>query len=98
MMNNVLVRIGIYYAACFAFFGALFRVFPKILYYVTLERTHSVRSATMDFNAGTVLGPGGNVEGLSRLVDPMNSVPVPASKGSTPEPTCRSPAERIAWV
>lgn len=76
MMNNVLVRIGIYYAACFAFFGALFRVFPKILYYVTLERAHSAQSATLDFNAGTVLGPGGNVEGLARLVDPMNSVPV----------------------
>ena len=76
MLDNVLVRLGVYYAACFAFFGGLFRLFPRILYYVTLERSRGGQSTSMDFDAGAAVPAGGDVEGLARLVDPQTSIPV----------------------
>ncbi len=34
LLDNIIVRLGIYYVATITFFAGLFSLFPQILYYV----------------------------------------------------------------
>ena len=74
LLDNINVRLGIYYAATIAFFAGLFNLFPQILYYVALERGRG--GGKVDFEAGVVVPLEGGVEGMNRILDPATSLPV----------------------
>jgi len=77
LLDNIIVRLGIYYAATVAFFGGLVSLFPQILYYVALERTRVVGGRVLlDFETGVVPPLVGEVEGFNRLLDPATSIPI----------------------
>ena len=60
LLDNIVVRLVIYYLASMAFFGGLFRLFPQILYYVALERARGGGGkASLDFETGVVVPLGG---------------------------------------
>ena len=77
LLDNIIVRLGIYYAATVAFFAGLVSLFPQILYYVALERTRVVGGRVLlDFETGVVPPLVGEVEGFNRLLDPATSIPI----------------------
>ena len=76
MLNNILVRLGIYYAAVILFFGGLFKLFPQIIYYIAQERVRGGSTQSMNFDAGVATPLGGEVEGLARITDPATSIPI----------------------
>jgi len=76
MLDNIIVRLGIYYVASITFFGGLVGLFPQILYYVAQERARGGRGELFNFEPGAATPSGGEVEGFARLTDPATSVPV----------------------
>ena len=67
MLNNILVRLGIYYAATMAFLGGLLKLFPQILDYVAKERARSVvgHGESLNLDAGVAIPSG---EGFETLI------------------------------
>ncbi len=77
LLDNIIVRLGIYYVATTAFFVGLFSLFPQILYYVAQERARGGGGkVSLDFETGVVPSLGEGVEGLNRLLDPSTSIPI----------------------
>lgn len=85
MLRNIIVRLVIYYTAWLVLLAGVFRLFPKILYYVARERdrflmgtlynTGSDASEILE-NVQEGIGRLGNQDGLSQLADPALVVPV----------------------
>lgn len=75
MLNNILVRLVVYYVSSFLFLAGLFRLFPQILYYIAKERGRHMGSSSLDFE-DSVIPMGAGVEGLGRLFDPGITIPV----------------------
>ncbi len=77
LLDNIVVRLGVYYVATITFFAGLFTLFPQILYYVAQERARgAVAKMSLDFETGVVPALGGEVEGLNRMLDPATGIPV----------------------
>ena len=77
MLRNIVVRLLVYYAAWILVLSGLYRLFPEILYYVALERERIFVSQTFEPGAAT-FSPSTveSKEGVARLADPMQTIPV----------------------
>ncbi len=77
MLNNMIVRLLVYYAAWLLVLSGIFYLFPQILYYVAQERKRIFVAKSLDFGTDTVPFPLGNIEeGVARLADPAHTIPV----------------------
>ncbi len=48
MLNNIIVRLVVYYASGILLLEGLFRLFPQILYYIAKERGRHMGSTGLD--------------------------------------------------
>ncbi len=63
LLDNIIVRLGIYYFATSAFFAGLFSLFPQIIYYIAQERARGGGGkVSLDFETGVVAPLGEGVE------------------------------------
>ena len=77
MLNNMIIRLLVYYAAWLLALSGIFYLFPQILYYVAQERKRIFVAKSLEFGAETAPFPLGNIEeGVARLVDPAHTIPV----------------------
>ena len=77
MLNNMIIRLLVYYAAWLLALSGIFYLFPQILYYVAQERKRIFVAKSLEFGADTVPFPLGNIEeGVARLIDPAHTIPV----------------------
>ena len=75
MLNNIIIRLVIYYLTWLLILNAIFHIFPEILYYVAQERERIFIGKSLD--SGTDAIPLGNIkEGVNRLADPSHTIPV----------------------
>ena len=76
MLNNLIIRLLIYYAAWLLALSGIFHLFPQILHYVSQERERVSIGQTLDTGADVAV-PLGSVEaGVARLADPSHTIPV----------------------
>lgn len=76
MFNNIIIRLAVYYLACFLVLSTLFLSFPQILYYVAQERERTFAGTSFE-SEGEVSIPLGQIEeGVNRLADPAHTIPV----------------------
>ena len=76
MLNNIIIRLLMYYAAWLLALSGIFHLFPQILYHVAQERERVSIGQTLDAGAD-VAAPLGSVEaGVARLADPAHTIPV----------------------
>ena len=77
MLNNIIIRLILYYAAWLLALSGIFHLFPQILYYVARERERIFVAKTLGVGADTVPFPLGDIEeGVARLIDPAHTIPV----------------------
>lgn len=77
MLNNMIIRLLVYYAAWLLALSGIFHLFPQILYYVAQERERIFVAKSLEFGAETAPFPLGNIEeGVLRLIDPAHTIPV----------------------
>ncbi len=85
MLNNILVRLAIYYLSWLGFLAGAFHFFPRMRFYVSQERDRFFIGTLSDAGAdvSALLGDiqeglGGLVdqEGVNLLIDPSHTVPV----------------------
>ena len=77
MLNNMIIRLLVYYAAWLLALSGIFYLFPQILYYVARERERIFVAKSLETGADTVPFPLGNIEeGVARLADPAHTIPV----------------------
>lgn len=88
MLNNIIIRLIVYYVAWLLALSGVFHLFPQILFYVTQERerffagqqvnTRADVSVTLgNIKEGVATLVEGNIrEGLITLVDPAHTIPV----------------------
>ena len=76
MLNNIIVRLIIYYLAWLLGLTGIFHLFPGILHYVAEERERIFIGQQLEVGAN-ISTPLGNIqEGIFRLVDPAHTIPV----------------------
>ena len=76
MLNNLIIRLLIYYTAWLLALSGIFHLFPQILHYVSQERERVSIGQTLDTGADVAV-PLGSVEaGVARLADPSHTIPV----------------------
>lgn len=76
MLNNIIVRLIVYYVAWLSFLTGIFRLFPKILHYVAQERERIFVGEQLDAGATGSMPLGNIQEGVFRLADPEHTIPV----------------------
>ena len=91
MLNNIIIRLIVYYVAWLLVLGGIFHIFPQILYYVAQERERFLEGGSSDTGAGVSIttlekikeGVTTIVEGnlkealiLVTFVDPARTIPV----------------------
>ncbi len=75
MLNNIIIRLLIYYLGWLLALSGIFHLFPQILHYVAQERGRIFIAKGLD--PGTDSVPLGNIEeGVARLIDPAHTIPV----------------------
>ncbi len=76
MLNNIIIRLAVYYITWLLILNAIFHIFPEILHYVAQERERIFVGTS--FNSGVDAAvPLGNIkEGINRLADPEHTIPV----------------------
>ena len=85
MLNNILVRLGLYYLSWLGFLAGAFHFLPRMRYYVSQERDRffigtlsdagaDVSEVFEDIQSG--LGQLADQEGINLLIDPSHTVPV----------------------
>ncbi len=76
MLNNIIMRLVIYYLSWLLVLGGIFHLFPQILYYVDLEHKRTSMGTSVDFE--TAISPAlGNIQdGVLRLIDPAHTIPI----------------------
>ena len=76
MINNIIMRLVIYYLSWLLFLGGIFHLFPQILYHVDQEQKRAAISKSIDFETNASPTRGSIQEGLARLIDPAHTIPV----------------------
>ena len=76
MINNIIIRLAIYYLSWLLFLGGIFHLFPQILYHVDQEQKRGAISKSIDFEISASPTRGSIQEGLARLIDPAHTIPV----------------------
>ena len=76
MLNNIIIRLAVYYIACFLILSTLFFLFPQILYYVAQERERTFTGTSFESEDEVSIPLGEIEEGINRLADPAHTIPV----------------------
>lgn len=78
MLNNIIIRLIVYYVAVFFAFTGIFHLFPEIPYYLAQERAHTI--SLQRLSPGADSAPSGEPETeLPRITDPAYTIPIAAS-------------------
>ncbi len=76
MLNNIIIRLAIYYVTWLLILNAIFHIFPEILYYVAQERERIFVASPLDSGSDISASRGNIEDGINRLVDPAHTIPV----------------------
>lgn len=76
MLNNIIIRLAIYYVTWLLILNAIFHLFPEILYYVAQERERIFIGKSLDSGIDAGIPLGNIQEGVNRLADPAHTIPV----------------------
>ena len=76
MLNNIIIRLVIYYIACFFILSSLFFLFPQILHYVVQESERIFEIPSEEETDVSIIPLGEIEEGIKRLADPAHTIPV----------------------
>ena len=76
MLNNIIIRLAVYYITWLLILNAIFHIFPEILYYVAQERERIFVGSSLDSGADPPIPLGNIQEGVNRLADPEHTIPV----------------------
>ena len=76
MLNNIIVRLIVYYVAWLLVLSGVFHLFPQILYHVAQERERILVGQQLDIEADVSVPRGNIQDGVARLVDPAHTIPV----------------------
>ena len=76
MLNNIIIRLAIYYVTWLLILNAIFHLFPEILYYVAQERERIFIGKSLDSGIDAGIPLGNIQEGINRLADPAHTIPV----------------------
>ncbi len=76
MLNNIIIRLAIYYITWLLILNAIFHIFPEILYYVAQERERIFVGSSLDSGADPPIPLGNIQEGVNRIADPEHTIPV----------------------
>ena len=76
MLNNIIIRLIVYYVAWLLVLSGIFHLFPQILYHVAQERERIFVGQRLDAGADVSVPLGNIQEGVARLVDPSHTIPV----------------------
>ena len=76
MLNNIIIRLAIYYVTWLLILNAVFHIFPEILYYVAQERERIFVGQSLDSGVDAAIPLGNIREGINRLADPAHTIPV----------------------
>ena len=76
MLNNIIIRLAIYYITWLLMLNAIFHLFPEILHYVAQERERIFIGTSFDSGVDAAIPLGKIQEGINRLADPEHTVPV----------------------
>ena len=76
MLNNIIIRLAVYYVTWFLILNAVHYLFPEILHYVAQERERVLIGKPLDSGIDAVMPPGNVEEGIKQLVDPARTIPV----------------------
>lgn len=85
MLNNILVRLAIYYLSWLGFLAGAFHFFPRMRFYISQERDRFFIGTLSDAGADVTavfediqegLGQLADQEGINLLIDPSHTVPV----------------------
>ncbi len=76
MLNNIIIRLAVYYVTWFLILNAIFHIFPEILYYVAQERERIFVAKPLESGTDTAIPLGNIRDGIDRLADPAHTIPV----------------------
>ena len=76
MLNNIIIRLLVYYAAWLLVLSGTFHLFPQILYHVAQERERIAVGKSLETGADAAIPLGNIEEGVFRLADPSHTIPV----------------------
>ena len=76
MLNNIIIRLLMYYAAWLLVLSGTFHLFPQILYHVAQERERIAVGKSLETGADVAIPLGNIEEGVFRLADPSHTIPV----------------------
>ena len=76
MLNNIIIRLVMYYAAWLLALSGTFHLFPQILYHVAQERERIAVGKSLETGADAAIPLGNIEEGVFRLADPSHTIPV----------------------
>ena len=76
MLNNIIIRLAIYYITWLLILNAIFHIFPEILHYVAQERERIFVGTSFDSGTDAAVPLGNIQEGINRLADPEHTIPV----------------------
>ena len=76
MLNNIIIRLAIYYVTWLLILNAIFHLFPEILHYVAQERERIFIGRSLDSGIDSGIPLGNIKEGINRLADPEHTIPV----------------------
>lgn len=76
MLNNIIIRLAIYYITWLLILNAIFHIFPEILHYVAQERERIFVGTSFDSGVDAAVPLGNIQEGVNRLADPEHTIPV----------------------
>ena len=76
MLNNIIIRLLMYYAAWLLVLSGTFHLFPQILYHVAQERERIAVGKSLETGADVAIPLGNIEEGVFRLADPAHTIPV----------------------
>ena len=76
MLNNIIVRLIIYYVAVFLVFRGIFHLFPEISYYLAQERERTIASQRLTPGADVSVSSEDIETEPPSLTDPADTIPV----------------------
>ena len=76
MLNNIIIRLAIYYITWLLILNAIFHIFPEILHYVAEERERIFVGKSLGSGTDAAIPLGNIKEGINRLADPAHTIPV----------------------
>ena len=76
MLNNIIIRLAVYYITWLLILNAVFHIFPEILHYVAQERQRIFVGTSFESGVDAAVPLGNIKEGINRLADPEHTIPV----------------------